>query len=106
VLENERHDEVQDDGRTHRKEREVNEIHADACSTNAEFAAPPAAHAESALLEPAGNFVDEFYSGHGFEIVMLRYKRKTEFGGRKTDESAKIIYPDSVFCLPASILAG
>lgn len=64
VFKNERHEEVDDDGRTNREEGEIDKVHADSCRTDREFFTPPVAHSERAVLEPRCNSVYYFYFSH------------------------------------------
>ncbi len=57
VFENKRTDEIHDNRRTEGEEREVNEIHANTRSLNAEFFAQPRAHSEKLKFKQRNDFI-------------------------------------------------
>jgi hypothetical protein len=52
VFKDEGHDEINDDGRSEREERQINKVHADMCGADSKFLAPPGADPISLTLKP------------------------------------------------------
>lgn len=65
-VEDEGHDHVKDHGRTDGEEGGINEEEADVRRADAEFFAPPVAHAEGLLFEAGFDVIEEMIHSHWF----------------------------------------
>lgn len=74
MLQDKSHDEINDDGGTEGKKREVNKIHADMCCLDAELFAPPLTNTEGFLLEPIYYFTYHFHKYRKFVRCMFLYR--------------------------------